>query len=230
MPETVSWVEAKFPQLSSNYRLPRSFYTQMLLRCSLGKTLWYSIRFRGIVLVGRGSRLRVHRSAQISLAPGSMLVIGMLHDTLVGASLRMYPRSRLYVAGRVQVMRACTVIVGYDATLRIGAGTFLNDGSSILCYLETTIGPGCAVASGVQILDTDVHRLLQQGSQVSPHSPVRIGRDCWVGTRALVLKGTHLGDGSVVAAGAVVSAEFPPRSLVVGVPGRVMRENVTWSL
>jgi len=78
-------------------------------------------------------------------------------------------------------------------------------------------------------MDTDVHKLVRDGD-ASPHAPVHIGKDCWIGANAIILKGTQLGDGSVVAAGAVVTSEVPPKSLMAGVPARIMRENVTWTL
>jgi len=91
------------------------------------------------------------------------------------------------------------------------------------------LGSGCAISWGVRILDSDIHKLVQEG-ETSPHAPIQIGKDCWIGTNAVVLKGTELGDGSIVAAGAVVASKVPPNSLVAGVPARVMRENVTWTL
>ncbi len=219
----------KFSQISSNYSLPWYFYVQLACRCSILKTLWYSVRFHGIVMVGRGTRVRVHRSARIVLAPKSLLAIGLAHDTPSGAALRIYPRSQMHVTGRVQIMRACNVIVGYDATLKVGAGTFFNDGSFLSCYSTTTIGSGCAIASGSRILDSDLHKLAQNG-EGGPHSPVHIGKDCWIGTNAIILKGARLGDGTVVAAGAVVTSDVPARSLVAGVPARIVRKNISWSL
>ena len=205
----------KFPQLKSNYSFPWHFYIRLALRCSILKTLWYSIRFRGVVMVGRGTKLRVHRSSRIVLAPRSLLAVGLANDAPSGAALRIYPRSQMHVSGRVQIMRACNVIVGYDATLRVGAGTFFNDGSFLTCYSTTTIGSGCAIASGARILDSDLHQLLRNG-RGSPHSPVQIGQDCWIGTNAIILKGVRLGSGAVVAAGAVVTSDVPARSLVAG--------------
>lgn len=46
-------------------------------------------------------------------------------------ALRLHPRSNLRVDGWVQIMRACSITFGYDAVLTIGAGTFLNEGSSV---------------------------------------------------------------------------------------------------
>nr|WP_239579054.1 DapH/DapD/GlmU-related protein [Microlunatus panaciterrae] len=53
-------------------------------------------------------------------------------------------------------------------------------------------------------------------------SPVRIGADCWLGSRVTVLRGTDLGDGSVVAAHGVVRGSIPARSICAGVPAVVV--------
>lgn len=209
--------------------VPMSYYLEVARNCSVLKTAWYSIRFRGVVAVGRGTKIRVHRSARVSLAPKAVLAIGITQDTPVGAVLRLRPRANLRVDGRVQIKRACHIQVDYDATLTIGADTFFNEGSSVVCYSDSTIGSGCAISWGVCIVDSDVHKLDRDGDS-SPHSPIHIGKDCWIGTNAVVLKGTQLGDGSVVAAGAVVASKVPPNSLVAGVPAKVVRENVSWAL
>lgn len=52
---------------------------------------------------------------------------------------------------------------------------------------------------------------------------VEIGRDVLIGANATVLPGVRIGDGAVVAAGAVVTADVPARTLVAGVPARVVR-------
>lgn len=54
--------------------------------------------------------------------------------------------------------------------------------------------------------------------------PVRIGHHCWIGTGAMVLQGVTIGDGAVVAAGAVVTKDVPPYAVVGGVPAKVIRE------
>lgn len=53
--------------------------------------------------------------------------------------------------------------------------------------------------------------------------PVDIGNDVWIGARAVILDGARIGDGAIVAAGAVVSGEVPPYAIVSGVPASVVR-------
>lgn len=55
---------------------------------------------------------------------------------------------------------------------------------------------------------------------------VIIGNDVWLATRAVILPGTTIGDGSIVAAGAVVKGVFPPMSIIAGSPARVVSERV----
>jgi maltose O-acetyltransferase len=54
-------------------------------------------------------------------------------------------------------------------------------------------------------------------------APIRIGNGVWIGARATVLPGVTIGDGAVVAAGAVVAKDVPPNTLVGGVPAKVIR-------
>lgn len=50
-----------------------------------------------------------------------------------------------------------------------------------------------------------------------------IGNDVWIGAHAVVLKGVHIGDGAIVAAGAVVTKDVPPYAIVGGVPAKVIK-------
>ncbi len=60
-------------------------------------------------------------------------------------------------------------------------------------------------------------------STVNPYERVKIGNDVWIGMRAMILGGKTIGDGAVIAAGAVVTKDVPPYAIVAGVPARVIR-------
>ena len=56
--------------------------------------------------------------------------------------------------------------------------------------------------------------------------PVSIGDDCWLGRRVMVMPGVTIGDGCVIAAGAVVTKDIPPYSVAGGVPARVIKNRL----
>ena len=56
--------------------------------------------------------------------------------------------------------------------------------------------------------------------------PIRIGRNCFIGAGSVICPGVSIGDGSIVAAGAVVTADVPPTSIVAGNPATVVRSGI----
>ena len=133
--------------------------------------------------------------------------------------------STLEVNGRFTVYAGADIRVLKGGELTLNDGYF-NDSVQLSCVKKITIGKDCAIAREVIIRDTDAHQLA--GGEHQALAEIRIGDRVWIGTRAIILKGVTIGDGAVIAAGAVVTKDIPPRSLAAGVPARVIRENVEW--
>lgn len=101
----------------------------------------------------------------------------------------------------------------------VNVGVFLNLGAMV------TIGDRVAVGHQVMIL-TDTHKIgptERRAAQVFA-KPVTIGAGAWLGARSTVLPGITIGQGAIVAAGAVVTKDVPPNTLVGGVPAQVLKE------
>jgi len=129
----------------------------------------------------------------------------------LSAKARLFPGVAIYFEGP-------------GATVRIGRASFLNRRTEIAAAESVTIGDGCAISWDVCITDTDYHQLGDRPKT----EPVVIGDNVWIGARAVVLKGVTIGDGAVVAAGAIVTTNVPPRAVVAGNPARVIDTDVTW--
>lgn len=127
--------------------------------------------------------------------------------------------------GRIEVGN-CALFSGVrlecwrGALIAIGDGTYLNRGTEIVAARSVRIGRDCKIARDVIIMDTDQHGI---GDGSAPVAPVRIGDRVWIGARAIVLKGVSVGDDSVIGAGSVVTRDVPERSVVAGVPARLLR-------
>lgn len=115
------------------------------------------------------------------------------------------------------------VLVGKNAELTIKSG-YINTNSVIIAGKKITMGENVAIAPGVIIRDSDSHQINDNESI----KEVVIGNNVWIGTNAIILKGVHIGDGAVIAAGAVVTKDVPPKSLVAGVPAKIIKKNITW--
>jgi acetyltransferase-like isoleucine patch superfamily enzyme len=142
-----------------------------------------------------------------------------------GVGLHVTKGARLIVADRVSLSQGVQVwLDSPEAELSIGSESYVNRRSEICCMKRVTIGDRCAISWDVRITDCDYHKL----DGANWIAPVVIGNDVWIAAGATILKGVTIGDGSVVAAGALVTHDVPPRSLVAGVPAKVIREDVKW--
>ena len=169
--------------------------------------------------------LEISRGARLKL--NGTLVLGwkQFRTSTLETRLLVDGDSTLAVNGRFTVYAGADIRVLKGGSLTLADGYF-NDSVQLSCVRKITIGRGCAIAREVVIRDTDAHGLADPGHEIS--AEIRIGDHVWIGTRALILKGVTIGDGAVIAAGAVVTKDVPPRSIVAGVPARVIREGVEW--
>lgn len=74
-----------------------------------------------------------------------------------------------------------------------------------------------------EIIDLINHDLCPRNNRKNHYAPIRIGNNVWIGSNATVLQGVTVGDWAVIGAGAVVTRDVPPMSIVGGVPARVIR-------
>lgn len=113
----------------------------------------------------------------------------------------------------------------YGIRIRIGSENYFNRNLMIDACGLVEIGNENMFGPDVYITDSNhsygVGLSPQQGAMKV--GIVRIGNRCWIGAKAVILKDVQLGDECVVGAGAVVTQSFPERSVVVGVPARLLR-------
>lgn len=94
----------------------------------------------------------------------------------------------------------------------------LVDDTDIYVGDYTMFGPNVTVATaGHPILPALREQVYQY------NMPVFIGRNCWIGAGAILLPGVHIGDGTVIGAGSVVTKDIPANVVAVGNPCRVLR-------
>ncbi len=114
-----------------------------------------------------------------------------------------------------------------EAIIEIGDSAGLT-GATLCAASSITIGRRVRIGANSTITDTDFHPLEIDERRLHPRNgrtaPVLVEDDVFIGTQALVLKGSHIGQGSVIGVGSVVAGRIPPRVIVAGNPAHIVRE------
>ncbi|MDQ0279284.1 acetyltransferase-like isoleucine patch superfamily enzyme [Arthrobacter silviterrae] len=115
-----------------------------------------------------------------------------------------------------------------SAELIIGKFAGISGGSICVAY-RVEIGAGTMFGANVTLADTDFHpldhkwRRDETTPKPSSEDAIYIGKNVFVGTGAIILKGTTLGDHCVVGAGSVVKGRFEPGTVLAGNPAKALR-------
>jgi acetyltransferase-like isoleucine patch superfamily enzyme len=127
----------------------------------------------------------------------------------------------------------------HGGEIQIGEWCYVGEGTRIWSAASIVIGNRVLISHSANIFDSLTHplrasarheqvrQIFTRGHPVEislDESPVRIGDDAWIGAGAMVLRGVTVGEGGVVAAGAIVTRDVPAFSIVAGNPAVLVRE------
>ena len=195
-----------------------------------------------------GIVLPVATDPRAEWSPTPRIVSGLAKWRLIwpAVNARVHLRSatrlgrRVTLRGRARIRNEGTMTVGdrvrLDSTLatlelvttgtghlEIGDNVFINHGTSIVAGSHVRIGNDCLIGTHVMVMDCDYHRVEDKAWDTTG-KPIVLEDRVWLANRSIVLKGVTIGHDAVVAAGAVVTRDVPPRSVVAGNPARVVRQ------
>ena len=160
--------------------------------------LWWQ-RWRGVKL-----------SSRVVLFPGVLLL--------------RYPRNIQIGPDAVIKSGAHICPCNSDAKIKIGARTSLGFNTFVYASSCISIGDDSQIAPFAYIVDSDhcTEKGIPMNQQPNLANPIIIGNDVWIGAHSVVLAGVKIGDGAVVAAGAVVNKDVEPYTIVGGVPAKLL--------
>lgn len=107
--------------------------------------------------------------------------------------------------------------------IKIGKNVFINSGCRFQDQGGITIGDGALIGHNV-VLTTLNHDINPNKRSNMHPAPIVIGNNVWIGANATVVPGVNIGDGAIVAAGAVVTRNVPPKVIVGGVPAKIIKK------
>lgn len=218
----------------SNCRWDISQYKRFI-KVNLRKNTQISLKEGKFIHVKPGTAFDIHPSAKIIVdAP---IIWG--NDTIKG--LKMPTGLRMEADTTLQILNNHISRYGkapynlrYGAYIEIINGGKLTIGQgaanvnlTIMCSKEVKIGDGVRIGRNVSIRDFNGTHAIINDSYVNC-APVFIEDHCWLCSGCSILPGVTIGEGSVVAANALVTKSCPPKSLVAGVPAKVIKSDIEW--
>jgi acetyltransferase-like isoleucine patch superfamily enzyme len=162
-----------------------------------------------------------------------------LHDRVLRAVALTEALNRIPYADQDAIRRAWSELTGtpVDPTFRLIPPVYSEHGVNVRVGRDVFVNQGCrfddigGIEIGDEVMLAPNVSLITSGHPLDParrrrevtSAPIVVGRNVWIGAGATVLQGVTVGDDAVVAAGAVVTRDVPPATLVAGVPARVVR-------
>ena len=176
----------------------------------------YARRIKGLEILGNS--VSFYGIPLIRRAIGSKIIIG--------ANSKFVSSRNVNVAG---ISQHC-ILATLSSTSIIKIGENCNfSGTVLVAATSIDIGDYCNFGANVKVYDTDFHvedpilRRQQTSPCLANTRPVKIGKDVWIGSDAMILKGVTIGDEAIIGAGSVVTKDVPSRHIVAGNPAKPIR-------
>ena len=168
-------------------------------------------------------RMILEKHPQVSV--GKSLKLGINNHFIV------YPKIKNFILGdHVSLRNYIHIIVQNGAILEIGNNVFLNNQCSITCLDKISIGENTLFGENVKLYDHNHSYQRNENNLKISHSefttaPISIGKNCWVGSNVVVLKGVEIGDNCIIGAGCVIHKNIPANSTIFNNQEQILKTN-----
>jgi acetyltransferase-like isoleucine patch superfamily enzyme len=189
------------------------------------RKLLHCVNFHLLIqrLMGRAT-CRLHKGAVLFQSARIANILGDSDKIVIG--------SHSFIRGKLEISAS-------GGAISIGEWCYVGADTRIWSVASIEIGNRVLIAHSVNIMDNLTHPLqaAQRHEQIKAiftrghprkisldEKPIKICDDAWIGAGAIVLRGVTVGQGGIVAAGAVVTKDVPPHTIVAGNPAVVVKE------
>ena len=121
-------------------------------------------------------------------------------------------------------------LFGDGKVLKIGRNTLIN-GADFIVHNGTKvkISANCLFSTKIDIRTTDSHSIFNSnGERTNFDRDIFIGEHVWIGRMVSILKGSNIGDGSVIGSMSLVSGTVSKKVMAAGIPAKTIKENLSW--
>ena len=206
------------------------FFVNILPKVSLIKTVYYSIKFKGVIVVGKGAKLNIHSKGKIIFQNSkSSLYLGVHFSASPGAVLDIEKNGKLIIGKSVGLHRGVKTVVSENATLTIGDNSFVNENSRLQCKNAISIGKSTSIGWSCTISDSDQHGIYIDNILVNKCLPISIGDNVWICANTAITKGATLNDNCIIGINSLVqNKEYQSNYIYAGNPAKQIKTFDRW--
>lgn len=183
----------------------------------------------GNEIVGRPTRVAGVFALVYGKGKGSRIVFGE-GCILNNFSINMEQGDGILEIGAATYIRG-RYYIGSGSKISIGQKTVMNRHALFTAMekAEILIGEGC-LFSDISMSTTDWHSIISidTNERINPARDIKIENSVWIGEGVIIQKGVTVGSGSIIGAKSIVTKPLPKNTLSVGIPAKVIKENVKW--
>lgn len=143
--------------------------------------------------------------------------------------------NRIVIQESVRIGKGCSFYMeGNNISIIIGRGTTFTESCHFNAQennVSIIVGEDCMFSNQIIVRTSDSHPIysLRTKERINPAKSITIGNHVWIAPNTVVMKGANIGDGSIIGSRTIVSKGIPANCLAVGMPAKVVKEDIMWS-
>ena len=166
---------------------------------------------------GKGNRIKV----------GKNTIIYESHIRMIGNN------NTIELGENVRIGKDCSFWVeGDNIVIKIASRTTFTQKVHLCAQENNTkidIGEDCMFSNTIIVRTSDSHPIYHNGIRINPPKDVIIGKHVWIAPNSKIFKGSVIGDGCIIGSDTLVNKKYPSNVLIAGHPGKIIKENITWT-
>ncbi|MBL0882570.1 MAG: acyltransferase [Chitinophagaceae bacterium] len=142
-------------------------------------------------------------------------------------------RGKVIFGGDADIGHGSKITVGETGELWLGNNFSITAESTILAFKKILFGNDCLLSWDILIMDSDFHHIKNEKAEIeNPPAEIIIGNQVWIGCRSLILKGSIIPNGCVIAANSLINKALSGENQVFGskfLTVTAIKQNIQWS-
>lgn len=168
---------------------------------------------------------------------GGGVKIGILQFGLGDLNFNVKQKGRLCIKGKLIIKGSNTHSFGVGTNLSIGNSGVLTLGDNFTASANNRISCSCAITVGDDnmwsfdnvIMDSDTHQICDENGNVTNYNkPIYFGNHVWLGCRSIVMKGSEIADGCMIASGSKIAGHYKEKNCIITSQKMIIKNNIHW--